>query len=64
MYYFVSLDTIKTFIESSTSLDLSSLNEFQNSILFLTGNLFALITIIFMISLAFKILVRLIKFAF
>lgn len=64
MYYFVSLDTIKTFIESATSLDLSSLNEFQNSILFLTGNLFALITIIFMISLAFKILVRLIKFAF
>ena len=64
MYYFVSLDTIKTFIENSTSLDLSTLNEFQNSILFLTGNLFALITIIFMISLAFKILVRLIKFAF
>lgn len=64
MYYFVSLDTIKTFIENSTSLDLSTLNEFQNSILFLTGNLFALITIIFMISLAFKILIRLIKFVF
>ena len=64
MYYFVSLDTIKTFIENATSLDLSSLNEFQNSILFLGGNFLALLTIIFMISLAFKILVRLIKFAF
>lgn len=64
MYYFVSLDTIKTFIESATSLDLSGLNNFQDACLFLGGNFLALLTIIFMISLAFKILVRLIKFAF
>ena len=53
MYYFVSLDTIKTFIENATSLDLSALNEFQNACLFLGGNFLALLTIIFMISLAF-----------
>ena len=64
MYYFVSLETIKNFIESATSLDLSELNNFQDACLFLGGNFLALLTIIFMISLAFKILVRLIKFAF
>lgn len=64
MYYFIKLETIKSFIENATNLDLSNLNEYQNAILFLGGNIYCLICIIFMLSLAYKIIVRLIKFIF
>ena len=64
MYYFIKLETIISFIESATNLDLSNLSEYQQAILFLGGNIFCLICIIFMLSLAYKIIVRLIKFIF
>lgn len=64
MYYFIKLETIINFIESATNLDLSNLNEYQQAILFLGGNISCLICIIFMLSLAYKIIVRLIKFIF
>lgn len=64
MYYFIKLETIISFIESATNLDLSNLSEYQQAILFLGGNIFCLICIIFMLSLTYKIIVRLTKFIF
>jgi hypothetical protein len=55
MYYFISLDSILSFF-SSIGLNLADISDYGKSVLFVGCNIFYLITWIFIVYIAYKIL--------
>lgn len=58
MYYFITLDQIKTFF-TSIGIDVFIMSGFEEAILFILCNIFVLLTIIFILSFLYKVFVRL-----
>lgn len=63
MYYFITLEQIKTFF-TSVGIDLTIMSGFEEAYLFVLANIFVLLFIWFVLSFLYKIFVRIGNFLF